>query len=223
MSLQVDPFGSHRVASRMMFPLVRTVFRTIKRGVSRFWLRCYSDVSVIVYNKQVKPNLLDGSFKGIPDSSVECFDSLAPFMYRESYFVNRKNLLEQRFARGDKVIVFYSMGSIAHVDWVGMRQSIVATDETGHDCKLVLSKKELLIYDCWTKPSMRGRGHYTVALNNIPIFLGYTGTNIWIYCIDRNKPSRRAIENAGFRPIAKFIRKVRLNRVLESAVIKYSH
>lgn len=222
MASQFHPFGNHRVASWIMFPLVKTAFRTIKRGVSRFWLRCYSDVSVIVYNKQINLNLPGGSFKGIPDSNVECFDSLAPFMHRESYFVNRKNLLEQRFSRGDKVIVFYSMGSIVHVDWVGLRQSIVATDETGPDCRLELNKEELLIYDCWTKPSVRGRGHYTAALKKIPIFLGYTGFNIWIYCVEKNKASRHAIEKAGFRRVAKFTRKVRMNHVLDSAVIKYS-
>jgi hypothetical protein len=206
----------------MTLPLVRIVLRAIKRSFYRFWLRLYSDVNVIVYNKRVKVNMTDCLFKEVPDSSVECLDTLTPFMRRERYFVNRKNLLEQRFAKGDKVIVFYSMGSIVHVDWVGMRQFIVAIDETGPDCRLELNKEELLIYDCWTKPSMRGRGHYTAALKKIPIFLGYTGSNIWIYCVERNKASRHAIEKAGFRRIAKFTRKVRVNRVLDSAVIKYS-
>jgi len=58
----------------------------------------------------------------------------------------------------------------------------------------------MLIFDCWTPATERGKGFYTQAISILARQLHATGSKPWIFTATTNEASIRGIEKAGFVP-----------------------
>lgn len=56
-----------------------------------------------------------------------------------------------------------------------------------------------MIFDCWTPPSVRGRGYYPTAIAAVAQKLQHQGKRPWIFSALANLASQRGVEQAGFR------------------------
>lgn len=61
-----------------------------------------------------------------------------------------------------------------------------------------MKKGDLQIGPCFTYPSHRGIGLYTLALKLIPLLFSKQTDLFWIYTTETNRISQRTIEKAGF-------------------------
>jgi len=57
----------------------------------------------------------------------------------------------------------------------------------------------VMLFDCWTPPSVRGSGHYASAVGLIAKRVLETGRRPWIFSASRNIASIRGLEEAGFK------------------------
>jgi CelD/BcsL family acetyltransferase involved in cellulose biosynthesis len=65
--------------------------------------------------------------------------------------------------------------------------------------KIRISSQEcMLLFDCWTPPSVRGRGHYQAAISRLAMQVQSTGKRAWIFSSSGNPASQRGIEKVGF-------------------------
>ncbi len=60
------------------------------------------------------------------------------------------------------------------------------------------ARNSVLIYDCWTVPSARGKGAYSKAITALGELLNAEGKNVWIFSAVSNVASIRGIEKSGF-------------------------
>ncbi|MDD2884490.1 MAG: hypothetical protein PHT48_05540 [Dechloromonas sp.] len=89
--------------------------------------------------------------------------------------------------------------TLVHLSWTGTRtQELTADYELGHCGHWPLRQHSTLIYDCWTAPTARGLGIYPHILALLQQQLLNKAPEVWIYCLQQNKASRRGIEKAGF-------------------------
>jgi|GEM_PF-537677 CelD/BcsL family acetyltransferase involved in cellulose biosynthesis/RimJ/RimL family protein N-acetyltransferase len=58
--------------------------------------------------------------------------------------------------------------------------------------------EDWLIFDCWTPPSLRGRGYYGTAASMAAAYLESAGRRALIFSAASNQSSIRALEKAGF-------------------------
>ena len=186
----------------------------IKRTVPKILRLFYDKTSVLVYKKSVASVCADVNNKK-PTVEMNIYRRLEEFMWPEKYFRHRSNLIEDRFLRGDSVVVFWEETKVAHIAWVGCRKMIVALDETGPRCYLPLDSAGLVIYDCWTPEKMRRKGYYSNALKSIGFSWKGEGKDLWIYCLKNNFASKNAIESTGFEVVAELTRKRVLSATLK--------
>jgi CelD/BcsL family acetyltransferase involved in cellulose biosynthesis len=57
----------------------------------------------------------------------------------------------------------------------------------------------VLLFDCWTPPARRGRGHYAAAIRHIAKMMQDQGRRPWIFSAATNDASLKGIEKAGFQ------------------------
>jgi hypothetical protein len=57
----------------------------------------------------------------------------------------------------------------------------------------------VMLFDCWTPPSVRGSGHYASAVGLIAKQVLETGRRPWIFSASGNVSSIRGLEEAGFK------------------------
>lgn len=60
------------------------------------------------------------------------------------------------------------------------------------------SSDSVMIFDCWTPPSFRGRGYYAEALGQLACLMRRAGKTAWIFSAAKNTASIRGLEKAGF-------------------------
>jgi hypothetical protein len=112
------------------------------------------------------------------------------------YFGARyRKVLARRWGRGGCLHEFRTDGAV-HFAWL-VRQSIIAPTETP-GCAIHFLSAVGEIGHCWTPPECRGRGIYRAALGWLAHWCACRGLQPWVYCLDDNLPSLRAIERAGF-------------------------
>jgi CelD/BcsL family acetyltransferase involved in cellulose biosynthesis len=133
---------------------------------------------------------------------------------------SRLESFRQRMAQGDRGVVALHRGKLAHVAWVGRRNAIVATTETGPHCVLELPEEASVIYDCWTPEEFRGIGIYPAVLRLLVREEVRSGRDVWIYCLRENQASRAGIRKAGFVEAARFVRIVLFGRIERCQVIR---
>lgn len=57
----------------------------------------------------------------------------------------------------------------------------------------------IMLYDCWTPPSVRGNGHYSETISQIAALVCEEGRRPWIFSARNNLASVRGVQKAGFR------------------------
>jgi CelD/BcsL family acetyltransferase involved in cellulose biosynthesis len=65
----------------------------------------------------------------------------------------------------------------------------------------------VMLFDCWTPPSLRGSGHYASAVGLIAKQVLESGIRPWIFSASRNVASIRGLEEAGFERRYSLIRR----------------
>ena len=99
---------------------------------------------------------------------------------------------------GDEPYVAAREGNLLHLAWYGERNEIAPT-ELGAECRITMDGAAGVIYDCWTPPLHRGKGIYPAVLSALLQQCFTRHGEIWIYCLESNTASRKAIEKVGFR------------------------
>jgi CelD/BcsL family acetyltransferase involved in cellulose biosynthesis len=69
------------------------------------------------------------------------------------------------------------------------------------------SDDSVLLFDCWTPSTERGRGHYKDAIEGIGAIVREQGRHPWIFSAAGNSASLRGIERAGFQMRYSIIRR----------------
>jgi L-amino acid N-acyltransferase YncA len=150
-------------------------------------------------------------FSALADAALQHASYLGP---------DRLQSFRQRLAAGDRGVIALYRGHVAHVAWVGRRNSIIATSETGPRCVLQLSYEVSVIYDCWTPEEFRGMGIYPLVLRSLLQEELRSGREVWIYCLRKNEASRAGIQKVGFVEAARLIRIVLFGRLERCRVIR---
>jgi len=69
------------------------------------------------------------------------------------------------------------------------------------------STDSVLLFDCWTPPSVRGHNYYGIAISKLAAQLGASGKCPWIFSAAVNLSSLRGVEKSGFIRRYSLIRK----------------
>jgi hypothetical protein len=72
------------------------------------------------------------------------------------------------------------------------------------------SPDSVLLFDCWTPQSIRGRGYYGLAISRVAARLRASGKTPWIFSAATNRSCTRGIEKSAFTPRFSLIRKRRM-------------
>jgi len=112
-----------------------------------------------------------------------------------------RGLLARRWERGGRLHEFRADGDV-HFAWLVRRSTIAPTETPG--CVIEFLSPIGEIGHCWTPPECRGHGIYTAALRWLARTAAGRGLEPWVYCLDDNAPSLRAIAHAGFEMRAMF-------------------
>ena len=121
---------------------------------------------------------------------------------RDPSYLNLERLKKsrERRDRGDKLLTLRDEdGRICHCSWVRTSHGFVDIGELGESIQGLAEGELTIVFDCWTDPSMRGKGLYPWGIRYIANRAIENGSTCWIYCMRWNRPSRRGIEKAGFR------------------------
>lgn len=98
-------------------------------------------------------------------------------------------------------------GHYVHFAWVTpfdrffLSELNAKTEAPSNDC--------VMLFDCWTPASQRGRGYYGYTAASIAKMMRARGKNPWIFSAARNVSSVRGLEKAGFRKRYALVRKRR--------------
>jgi GNAT superfamily N-acetyltransferase len=106
--------------------------------------------------------------------------------------------IEQRLENGRRCFTLRADGRIVSYGWVTHGAESVGELERQFN----LEGDEAYIWDCGTRPEMRGQRCYSALLSQIVCQLHQEGVSrIWIGSGRQNKASIRGFANAGFRPV----------------------
>lgn len=210
---------------------------TLRRGLSRhgavgvgrriftnvFRASVYARDEVLVYSIDHRLPVTGRRLVRLPDGIVIELGTLASLAdlagdYPDVFNTARLHDFRERLRRGDRLFIALDKQTVVHASWVGIRSEIVATHESGADCKIVLDEPGAVIYDCWTAPFARGRSIYPAVLCELMERGLRDCQSVWIYCLSGNDKSRRGIEKTGFRLSFRFIRTRFLRRGERSQV-----
>jgi CelD/BcsL family acetyltransferase involved in cellulose biosynthesis len=61
------------------------------------------------------------------------------------------------------------------------------------------SEECVMLFDCWTPTTVRGRGYYGTAISQIAELLRERGSQPWIFSAASNQPSLRGLQAVGFQ------------------------
>lgn len=106
----------------------------------------------------------------------------------------------ERKDRGDRLLTLRDAdGRIRHYSWIRTSPGFVDIGELGESIQGLAEGELVIIFDCWTDASMRGKGLYPWAIRYLANRAIENGSTCWIYCMRWNRPSRIGIRKAGFR------------------------
>ena len=89
-----------------------------------------------------------------------------------------------------------STGEPVNFCWVGPFEGFKMA-ELDHELREPAAES-ILLFDCWTPLSERGRGHYGLCTSQVAARLLESGKKPWIFSAATNLSSARALERAGF-------------------------
>jgi len=120
----------------------------------------------------------------------------------------------QRLAEGEHCLTVVDQGILAHYHWLQLGRQEITFPEIG--ATYPLPPGSAVSYRAYTEPALRGRGLHRLSSRecvNTAFALG--AKQIFSGVLEANVPSRRAVEGAGYRPVARFIcvRRLGLRRV----------
>lgn len=98
-------------------------------------------------------------------------------------------------------------GQYVHFAWVSpferffLSELKAVTEAPSNDC--------VMLFDCWTPMTQRGRGYYGYTAGSIAKMMRARGKNPWIFSAGSNVSSVRGLEKAGFQRRYSLVRKRR--------------
>lgn len=110
------------------------------------------------------------------------------------YLLHAARRLRTHHNRGFALVT--STGTPVHFCWVSEFESLAMQEL--HQRLRAPSPNAVLIFDCWTPESMRGRSHLATATAAVARRLSSSGEVPWIFASAQNHASLRGIGEAGF-------------------------
>ena len=96
-------------------------------------------------------------------------------------------------------------GEFLHFAWAGPFDEFYCSEVSS---SLAAPEPDsMLLFDCWTPLSQRGRGYYALAVARVGSLVQSQGERPWIFSAAANTPSVTALEKAGFKRRFSVIRK----------------
>lgn len=130
----------------------------------------------------------------IPTTFVELGAESIPDLLDATPYVDA-DAIRGRFAGRRRCVALLTDGAVAAYGWISYGAEQV--DEL--DRTLTFATDDAYIWDCHTRPSLRGQRCYSALLSECIFMLHAEGTSrIWIGSNLDNTPSIKGFENAGF-------------------------
>ena len=108
------------------------------------------------------------------------------------------NIVRSSMHQGDTGYLAYINGKCVHRSFVSTGPRSVLLHKF---IPMTMGAGEIFIHLCETDPEMRGKNIFAHVLSKIAA--DFTGRKIWIAADEKNRPSLRSIEKAGFVPFDK--------------------
>jgi CelD/BcsL family acetyltransferase involved in cellulose biosynthesis len=123
-----------------------------------------------------------------------------------AYLLRAAERLSSVEARGFALVA--ADGAPAHFCWVTDFEAFHMS-ELDHVLKAP-SPDSVLLFDCWTPRSLRGRGYYTMSVSGVAAHFRVLGKAPWIFSSAANISSVRGLEKSAFTPRFSLTRKRRI-------------
>ncbi|HEV8536563.1 MAG TPA: GNAT family protein [Candidatus Limnocylindria bacterium] len=110
----------------------------------------------------------------------------------------------RRLAQGEHSFTVVEEGVLAHYHWLQLGQREITFPEIG--ASYAVPPGSAISYGAYTEPRLRGRGlHQLSARETVRTAFALGAERIFSGVLETNTPSRRAIEGAGYRPVARLV------------------
>ena len=114
-----------------------------------------------------------------------------------------------RSAEAEGFVLTDRAANAVHFAWVGSFDGFYCSEL---DLALDAPEGTVMIFDCWTPATLRGKGFYEQAISLLASKMQASGREPWIFSATSNVPSVKGIEKAGFQFRYSLVRKCRLGR-----------
>lgn len=138
---------------------------------------------------------------GAPDSASPVPELRHTVYYRSDLTCSEPEFV-RRTSRGNRLYELSTGDKWLSYGWVA---------ETGthigvlHNLQLTVPDRAFYIWDCATDPAARGRGHFRTLLKGI-VCAHYPASTVALVAVDTgNIASRKALANAGFKPVFTYV------------------
>jgi RimJ/RimL family protein N-acetyltransferase len=117
----------------------------------------------------------------------------------------------RRLADGEHSFTVVEEGILAHYHWLQLGRPEITFPEVG--ARYAVPPQSAISYGAYTEPRLRGRGlHRLSARETVHTAFALGAGQIFSGVIETNRASRRAVEGAGYRPVARIVCVRRLGR-----------
>jgi RimJ/RimL family protein N-acetyltransferase len=117
----------------------------------------------------------------------------------------------RRLAEGQHSFTVIAEGVLAHYHWLQLGEQEISFPEIG--ASYPVPAGSAISYGAYTEPRFRGRGlHRLSARETVDMAFTLGAGQIYSAVLETNIPSRRSIEGAGYRPVARLVCIRRLGR-----------
>jgi RimJ/RimL family protein N-acetyltransferase len=117
-------------------------------------------------------------------------------------------VVRRRLAAGEQCHGFFLGGELVNIAWTTRDKLVLETRVWS-----INRERSMGIYDCYTAPAHRGKGIYTDTLVRLLGSAREQGVMTALIAVDpANRPSIKAIERSGFRPLHHLTRRRRAGR-----------
>jgi RimJ/RimL family protein N-acetyltransferase len=171
---------------------------------------------MVVFRATSRPSDDQGSpFRAVRSGAAR-WDSLEDFaLYTGSdWRVSREALVAEarrRLSQGEHAFTVAEDGVLAHYHWLQLDRQTIFFPEI--DASYTVPPGSAISYGAYTEPRLRGRGlHRLSARECVQTAFALGAKQIFSGVLETNVPSRRAVEGAGYRPVARLVCVRRLGR-----------
>jgi RimJ/RimL family protein N-acetyltransferase len=168
----------------------------------RSWL--WSETAWLVYTVELS------DYWGEPKLPLARRELALDELKEHGYFkaISFPETVRRRLAAGEQCHGFFLGEKLVNIAWTTRDKLVLETRGWS-----IGRERSVGIYDCYTAPSHRGKGIYTDTLIRLLRSAREHGVKTALIAVDpENRPSIKAIERSGFRPLHRLTRRRRAGR-----------